>query len=126
MAATEQMVGTGKEVGMEGQVKEQIKKCVELMANTAAMVLVFFSSSSNCLGGNAGNGSSGAHGGPAGAAKVFVKEEDMDILIALQQPRVVGGRGGKAGKNGLPGSGGSGGAGGASHSWYHLSLSGLI
>jgi hypothetical protein len=50
----------------------------------------------------------------------------MDILMALSQPHVSGGKGGVAGKHGRPGLGGSGGKGGASFSWYHSSVSGLI
>jgi hypothetical protein len=72
-------------------------------------------------GGNAGDGSSGSNGGQGGDIKILIKEEDLDILIAMKPPRVSGGRGGKAGRNGLAGLAGAGGSGGSSYTWYVLS-----
>jgi hypothetical protein len=66
-------------------------------------------------GGTAGDGTSGANGGKAGEIRIFIKEEDMDLLLAMNSPGVEGGRGGKAGVNGVPGPGGFGGRGGASY-----------
>jgi len=71
------------------------------------------------LGGNAGDGSSGAHGGRGGEVKLYIKEDDMDLLLALKQPIVQGGKGGAAGTHGTPGLGGQGGIGGGAFSWYH-------
>jgi hypothetical protein len=67
-------------------------------------------------GGSGGNGTSGGNGGRGGNIKISVKEEDCDLLLALSQPIVSGGRGGTAGRNGRGGSGGFGGAGGDSYS----------
>jgi len=64
-------------------------------------------------GGNAGAGTSGGKGGNAGHIKLVVTEGDLDLLVAVNPPRVQGGRGGKAGLNGAPGQGGHGGRGGA-------------
>jgi len=69
-------------------------------------------------GGNAGDGTSGANGGRAGEIKLFVKEEDMDLLAAMEPLGVQGGKGGKAGTCGAPGPGGNGGRAGASYTWY--------
>jgi hypothetical protein len=49
----------------------------------------------------------------------------MDILIALGEHQVSGGKGGVAGKHGRPGFGGPGGKGGAPYSWCLSSVSGL-
>jgi len=67
-------------------------------------------------GGDAGDGTSGAHGGKAGNIKLLIKEEDLDLLVAMDPPQVKGGKGGKAGTNGVPGTGGQGGRGGAAWS----------
>lgn len=69
-------------------------------------------------GGNAGDGTSGANGGRAGEIKLFIKEEEMDLLAAMEPLGVQGGRGGKAGTCGAPGPGGNGGRAGASYTWY--------
>jgi len=69
-------------------------------------------------GGNPGDGTSGANGGKAGDIKLFIKEEDMDLMVAIKTPLVLGGKGGNAGKNGLAGRGGNGGRGGSSFTWY--------
>jgi hypothetical protein len=58
-------------------------------------------------GGAAGDGTSGANGGKAAEIRIFIKEEDMDLLLALNPPKVDGGRAGKAGVNGIPGPGGA-------------------
>ena len=68
-------------------------------------------------GGDAGDGTSGSDAGNGGDVSILVPEEDMDLLLALKQPLVEGGRGGLPGKNGNPGSGGPGGAGGKSYKW---------
>lgn len=69
-------------------------------------------------GGSAGDGTSGANGGKAGQLKLVVKEQDLDLLLAMNPPNVKGGKGGKAGLNGSPGSGGFGGRGGTSYTSY--------
>ena len=66
-------------------------------------------------GGNAGDGTSGANGGSGGIIKLVVKEEDLDLLVAMEHPHVQGGQGGKAGANGNPGHGGNGGRGGSAY-----------
>jgi hypothetical protein len=66
-------------------------------------------------GGAAGDGTSGANGGKAAEIRIFIKEEDMDLLLALNPPKVEGGRAGKAGVNGIPGPGGDGGRGGGAY-----------
>ena len=66
-------------------------------------------------GGNAGDGTSGANGGSGGIIKLVVKEQDLDLLVAMERPRVDGGQGGKAGVNGNPGHGGNGGRGGSAY-----------
>jgi hypothetical protein len=66
-------------------------------------------------GGIAGDGTSGANGGNAGEIKLYIEEEDMDLLLTVDSLGVQGGRGGKAGLNGAPGAGGLGGRGGASY-----------
>jgi hypothetical protein len=71
-------------------------------------------------GGTAGDGTSGATGGKAGQIKVIVKEEDLDLLLAVKEINVKGGKGGKAGLNGTPGPGGFGGRGGTSYTSYIL------
>lgn len=73
-------------------------------------------------GGNAGDGTSGANGGKAGEIKLFIKEEDMDLLAVMEPLGVEGGKGGKAGTCGNPGPGGNGGRAGASYTWYAGSL----
>ena len=69
-------------------------------------------------GGIAGDGTSGAAGGKAGQIKVVLKEEDLDLLLAVKEIDVKGGQGGKAGMNGKPGPGGQGGRGGTSYTSY--------
>lgn len=68
-------------------------------------------------GGNGGDATGGSNGGKGGYIKIFVKEEDTDLLVALAKPDASGGTGGKAGVNGSPGKGGNGGKGGDSYTW---------
>jgi hypothetical protein len=68
-------------------------------------------------GGNAGDGTSGAKGGRAGEIKLFIKEEDMDLLSVMDPLGIQGGKGGTAGTCGAPGPGGNGGRAGASYTW---------
>lgn len=70
------------------------------------------------VGGDAGVGSSGGNGGRGGNITIFIKEEDMDLLITVPSPHVAGGQGGTAGQNGAPGQGGYAGRGGAIYVWY--------
>ena len=69
-------------------------------------------------GGDAGHRISGAKGGKAGEITVFIREKDLDLLLAMPPPRVQGGLGGNPGVNGLPGAGGTGRIGGSSYTWY--------
>jgi hypothetical protein len=66
-------------------------------------------------GGNAGDGTSGGNGGSGGIIKLAIKEEDLDLLAALESPLIQGGQRGKAGDNGNPGLGGNGGRGGSAY-----------
>jgi len=66
-------------------------------------------------GGAAGSGTSGAKGGNAGALKLIIKEEDLDLLVAVDCLLAKGGRGGQAGVNGNPGLGGIVGPGGTAY-----------
>jgi hypothetical protein len=74
-------------------------------------------------GGNAGYGTSGANGGRGGDIIVVIKEEDVDLLVAMAPPAQVGGKAGVAGRNGFPGAGGTGGRGGKSYTWYNCTWS---
>jgi hypothetical protein len=49
--------------------------------------------------------------------KIVIKEEDVDLLVAMPTPNQAGGKLGPAGRNGLPGAGGIGGKGGNSYTW---------
>ena len=42
-----------------------------------------------------------------------MREEDLDLFVAINPPLVSGGKGGAAGVNGAPGVGGGGGSNGA-------------
>ncbi|KAF1955062.1 hypothetical protein CC80DRAFT_594675 [Byssothecium circinans] len=67
-------------------------------------------------GGSGGYGSSGANGGDGGTIEVSVREEDMNLLIAVLWT-VKGGNGGARGAHGRGGRGGKGGKGGAGYEW---------
>ena len=69
------------------------------------------------LGGNGAKGGIGGNGGNAGLSgniEVYVKEDDVDLLVAIEKADVSEARGGRGGAFGVGGAGGSGGAGGKS------------
>jgi hypothetical protein len=65
-------------------------------------------------GGRGGNGGNGGNAGQSGNIEIFVKEEDIDLLVALKQTEVGEAKGGKCGSHGVGGLGGKGGKGGKS------------
>ena len=65
---------------------------------------------------SAGEGSNGANGGDGGTIQIFVDEENIHLLLAVQWD-LSGGQGGEPGRHGKSGNGGKGGPGGRGHTW---------
>jgi hypothetical protein len=63
-------------------------------------------------GGKGGNGGSGGNAGLSGNIEIYVKEGDIDLLVAIENTNVEEARGGRAGAFGVGGTGGAGGRGG--------------
>jgi hypothetical protein len=63
-------------------------------------------------GGKGGNGGSGGNAGLSGNIDIYVKEADIDLLVAIESTNVDEARGGRGGAFGVGGTGGGGGRGG--------------
>ncbi|KAF1992020.1 hypothetical protein K402DRAFT_459220 [Aulographum hederae CBS 113979] len=67
-------------------------------------------------GGNGGLGSKGGNGGNGGKTEIWMSEENVHLILAVNWV-LEAGQGGKAGYHGLSGSGGPGGQGGSGYIW---------